>query len=206
MPGFMKLKNSSVPKSGATPCRCIHEKRGAPTLLKNADQAIGESGNSSGKAQTSPSMSWRVAKGDGVSGPSDSVHLAPTAAFSGNVEQTFERLNVLGGLARLVNNQVSAAMDPFQDRRSRRRLEVREVVARNGDEIESAVINPRIGQAVGRNHFRKRGRVRRGQRAEAHRVARAAGRPDVTRTIDRPGRDHEHCRRRLDVRATPRPQ
>ena len=28
-------------------------------------------------------------------------------------EQTLERLNVLGGLARLVNNQVSAAMDPF---------------------------------------------------------------------------------------------
>ena len=45
MPGFMKLKNSSVPKSGAMPCRCIHEKRGSPTLLKNTDQAIGESGN-----------------------------------------------------------------------------------------------------------------------------------------------------------------
>ena len=37
------------------------------------------------------------------------------------------------------------------------------------------------------------------QIAEAIRVARAAGRRDVTRTIHRPGRDHEHCRRRLDA-------
>ena len=99
----------------------------------------------------------------------------------------------------MVNNQVSAAMDPFQDRRSHRRLEIRKVVARNGDKIESAEINPRIRQAVRRNHFRKRGRVRRAQIAEAIRVARAAGRRDVTRAIHRPGRDHEHGRRRLDA-------
>ena len=34
---------------------------------------------------------------------------------------------------------------------------------------------------------------------EAQPLGRAAGRPDVTRTIDRSGRDHEHGRRRLDV-------
>ncbi len=41
----MKLKNSEVPKSGATPCRCVHEERGTPAMLKNAVQAVGESGN-----------------------------------------------------------------------------------------------------------------------------------------------------------------
>ncbi len=113
-------------------------------------------------------------------------------------EQALERLNIPGGLARIVNNQVSAAMDPFQDRRSHRRREMRKIVARDGEKIESAEINPGIRQAVRWDHFRKYGRVRR--RAEAIRVGRAAGRGDVSRAIHRPGRDHEHGRRQLDAK------
>ena len=112
-------------------------------------------------------------------------------------EKTLERLKVLGGFARVVDDQVSAAMDPFQDRRSHRRIKCREVVARNSDKIEPAEINPRMRQAVRRDHFRKRGRVRRSHLSESNRVVWAAGRRDVIRAIHRPGGDHEHRRGRL---------